>query len=362
MSNNASMSSTLDNVKSLQEKEASLYSSLGVSVDGKPIDSEGQQKLLDEINNLTNLRVNLIKELEKQNNILNVNVEESNNDIADELASIELMEKQLDEKKKQISKLKNIEASKLRMADINNYYASRNEYVSSIYYAIVLILVAVCAVLIMRKLVPFIPSVIYNLLLVLISLGGVGYVLYKVMDLNSRDKMNFDQYDYSGFDPKAIHPSVYEYDMNQLGSIRDVLVGQEQQLVGKVGSYFGNDGDYLAHQCNTDDGKVFISANSTQYSQSNKSIQECQNDCSADDQCEMYLMSDDNTCHLYKDVSNVSTYCSAGSGHTYWGKIKKQQKTNANQANEPETFVNISSAFVPHDPLNNNNYDLNLLH
>lgn len=360
MSNIGSMESTLDNVKNLQEKESRLYSSLGVSVDGKPVNSDEQQKILDEINSLTDLRINLIKELERQYSLLNLNIEESNNDIADELASIELMEKQLDEKKKQISKLKNIEANKLRMADINNYYANRSQFVSSIYYAIVLTMVGVCVVLIMRKLVFFIPSVFYNLLLLLVIIGGFGRVMYKVMDLYSRDKMNFDKYDYSNVDPKITRPSVYEYDMNQLGKIRDVLVGQEQQLQNKTMSYFGNDSDYLIHQCNNDDEKVYITSDGKQYSQSNKTMEECQNDCSADDQCDLYLMSDDNTCHLYKDVNNASTYCSAGSGHTHWGKIKKKHKTNTTHMDDQETFMNISSAFVPHDPLNN--YDLNLLH
>jgi hypothetical protein len=351
------MQNTLENIKTLQEREAGLYSSLGVSIDGAPLDSIGQEKILGEINSLTDLRVNLIQELENQYNLLNVNVKETDNDIADEIASIEVMEKQLDDKKKQISKLKNIEINKLRIADINNYYANRSQYIASIYYMVVLILTAVCVILVTRKLVPFIPSFVFDGLLFLVILGGSIGVLYKVYDLNARDKMNFDEYDYSGVDPKTTKPSVYEYNMKQLGDMRNVLVGQEQQLQGQIGNYFGN-GDYLMHQCNTDDGKVYISANSKLYSQSNKSSTECQAACSADDNCEMYLMSDDNTCHLYKDVNNVSTYCSAGSGHSLWGKIKKHK---SNDTKQKESFINLSSAFVPYEELDTN-YSLNLIH
>lgn len=357
------MKNTLDNIKTLQDRESSLYSSLGVSADGSPLDSSGQEKILDEINSLTSLRVNLIQEMENQYNLLNVNVKESNNDIADELASIEVMEQQLNDKKKELSKLKNIEVNKLRMADINHYYANRNEYVASIYYAVVLILVAVCVVLVARRLLPFVPSAIFTALLTLVLLSGGGFISYKVVDLYSRDKMNFDEYDYSNLDPKVTRPSVYEYNVQHLKGIRDILVNQEKQMEGTIGAYFGggNDSDYLAHQCNTDDGKVYLSANSTHYSTTNKSMKECQNDCSADENCEMFLMSDDNTCNLYKNVSKVSTYCSAGSGHSLWGKVKKQKKDASTPAKK-ETFMNISSAFVPHDQLSDNNYDLNLLH
>lgn len=354
------MQNTLDNIKTLQDRETALYSSLGVSADGSPLDSIGQEKILDEINSLTALRVNLIQEMENQHNLLTVNVKESDNDIADELASIKVMEQQLNDKKNEISKLKNIEINKLRMADINHYYARRNEYVSSIYYAGVLILTAVCAVLVARRLLPFVPSVIFTSLLTLVLLVGGGFVVYKVIDLYSRDKMNFDEYDYSNLDPKVTKPSVYEYDVQHLKGIRDVLVNQENQMESAVGAYFSNDSDYLAHQCNTDDGKVYLSANSTKYSTSNKSMKECQTDCSADENCGMFLMSDDNTCNLYKNVSNVSTYCSAGSGHSLWGKVKKQ-KNDPTPTTKKETFINISSAFVPHDQYSDNNYELNLL-
>ena len=48
------------------------------------------------------------------------------------------------------------------------------------------------------------------------SVIGSFLILKKLADLVMRDNMNFDEYDW-GFDPDAQAPSVYEYDMNQLG-------------------------------------------------------------------------------------------------------------------------------------------------
>lgn len=242
MGDNAMMTKTLDNIKTLQEKESGLYNSLGVSTTGKPLGVEEQQNVLNEINSLTDLRVNLITELKNQYNLLKTNVAETNNDIKDEMTSIDVIEQQLDEKKSQLNKMKNIETNKLRMSEINNYYAERNRYVSSIYYIIVLTLVALCLVLIAKRFIFFIPSVVFNVVLSGVVIVGLIYIVRKLLDLYSRDKMNFDQYDYSGVDPKIVYPSVYDYDVKQLSGIRDVLVDKEQHLQNNVSSFM-NDND-----------------------------------------------------------------------------------------------------------------------
>lgn len=242
MGDNAMMTKTLDNIKTLQEKESGLYNSLGVSTTGKPLGVEEQQNVLNEINSLTDLRVNLITELKNQYNLLKTNVAETNNDIKDEMTSIDVIEQQLDEKKSQLNKMKNIETDKLRMSEINNYYAERNRYVSSIYYIIVLTLVALCLVLIAKRFIFFIPSVVFNVVLIGVVIVGLIYIVRKLLDLYSRDKMNFDQYDYSGVDPKIVSPSVYDYDVKQLSGIRDVLVDKEQHLQNNVSSFM-NDND-----------------------------------------------------------------------------------------------------------------------
>lgn len=235
---NASLTNTLGNIKMLQDKETSLYSSLGVSSDGKPLDVSGQEQILNEINSLTDLRVNLISELNNQYNSLSMIVDETDNDIKDEMKSIKIMEEQLNEKKEQLNKLKNVEASKLRMANINNYYADRNEYVASIYYGVVLALGVICVLLVAKRFIIFVPSVVFNVLIWLVILGLSGYIVSKVLDLSARDNMNFNQYDYSGVAPNVSSPSVYEYDMAQLGKMRDVLVGQETQAATQISSYF----------------------------------------------------------------------------------------------------------------------------
>ena len=72
--------------------------------------------------------------------------------------------------------------------------------------------------------------------------------------------------------------------------------------------------------------KIYINARSEVYSTKNNDQDTCRNMCENDKNCEMYLMSNENTCHLYKNVSDVTEYCNSGTtnglSHGDWGEVK----------------------------------------
>jgi hypothetical protein len=72
-----------------------------------------------------------------------------------------------------------------------------------------------------------------------------------------------------------------------------------------------------------DGKKIYVDANSEQIKQTVAGEGHCAKACEGDANCDMYLMSDANTCRTYKNVSNVSAFCKSGSGHDYWGNLKK---------------------------------------
>lgn len=83
--------------------------------------------------------------------------------------------------------------------------------------------------------------------------------------------------------------------------------------------------------CDTD--RIYINAKADSSSVTNKNEYECQETCGKQDKCDMYLMSSDNTCHLYNNVSNVTEYCSPdspGPPHRYWGKVKSNNSSSSN--------------------------------
>ena len=80
-------------------------------------------------------------------------------------------------------------------------------------------------------------------------------------------------------------------------------------------------------QAHCDGGKIYIHADSEMISETKKNEDECFEACKSNPECDMYLMKDEGTCYNYKNVSNVSMYCSPGDEpkpHNMWGDIKKR--------------------------------------
>lgn len=83
--------------------------------------------------------------------------------------------------------------------------------------------------------------------------------------------------------------------------------------------------------CSGDENqKIYINAISNNYSKTNKNREQCKKSCSADGNCQMYLMEGDNTCLLYNDVSNVKMYCDTGSDHAFYGNVKTRNMIDSN--------------------------------
>jgi len=72
-----------------------------------------------------------------------------------------------------------------------------------------------------------------------------------------------------------------------------------------------------------DGEKIYVDANSERIKQTVGDEGHCAKTCGEDENCDMYLMSDANTCNTYRKVSNVSAFCKSGVGHTSWGNLKK---------------------------------------
>ena len=68
---------------------------------------------------------------------------------------------------------------------------------------------------------------------------------------------------------------------------------------------------------------IYLSATSTEIKTESKNEGQCAKTCADDDTCDMYMMSNANTCRTYKNVSNVSSFCKSAPDHPSWGNLKK---------------------------------------
>lgn len=102
--------------------------------------------------------------------------------------------------------------------------------------------------------------------------------------------------------------------VNRGGVTRVELTPEEKQ---RLATTFMDTSDFC------DGEKIYVDANSERIKQTVADEGKCATSCQDDVNCDMYLMSDANTCNTYKKVSNVSAFCKAGDGHSYWGNLKK---------------------------------------
>ena len=192
---NQSQAQTIKNIRELQAMEKDLYKKLDTSVGGEAISKQEARRLINRINELSTLRQNLFKNLKNMYSLLRNNVSNARQNLVNDLTNIGIVEGELNNAKKQIEVLQTEKNNKLRMVEINKYYSLNYQNHSGIMKIIILtcIPIIIFAALGNRELIP---GWISNLL-VSISLGtGIIFMFFKVKDINFRDNMNYDEYDY----------------------------------------------------------------------------------------------------------------------------------------------------------------------
>ena len=104
--------------------------------------------------------------------------------------------------------------------------------------------------------------------------------------------------------------------------IKESLAKLEKQFNDTLTKYTASYTNYLNSEKNQN--RRYINADSTVYSTTSDNDVNCRKKCQDDENCEMYLMNDANdTCRLYKGVSNVIQHCQSGPQHTLWGQVKQ---------------------------------------
>jgi hypothetical protein len=241
---------TLYNIQQLQEMEKELYKQLEANAANNAT-AEQQGMIIKKINELSQLRISLFKTLSNVYKSLQSSVANSRVNLVDQLTAVGIVEGELNNAKTQLNELETIKNNKMRMVEINTYYGKRYKAHTQIIKKLILISVPLLILAILKKkgLIPsIIPEMfIYGISGLIILLGGYS-ILTNIIDVNSRDNMDFDEYSWS-FNPDAVKPSVYEYDKAQLlgSTIQQDVMSEAQTLalglgVGCVGANCCSDG------------------------------------------------------------------------------------------------------------------------
>ena len=191
-------SQILSDIQSLQSLEQELFNSLE---ENTGLTTEQQQKIVDKINGISNMRINLYETLSGVNNFFQTALANSKGTLTGQTTSIDIVEKELNASKKRLKVLEEEKNNKIRLVEINDYYGQKYSEHSDLMKIIVIMLVPILILAILFN-KGLIPVKIYYILIGIIAIIGGVYIWKTVFSIMLRDSMNYQEYDWY-FDPST---------------------------------------------------------------------------------------------------------------------------------------------------------------
>ena len=160
------------------------------------IDYDKQKRIMDQIDELTQMRMNMFKQIQSQFSGDKSDITGAQKGIASQLALVRATESQLADMKKQIRQLEDIKNNKMRMVEIGNYEAQRYAAYKNVMFYIFLTAIAMVVVNKTSQL-GILPDFLSTGLMAVALVVGAVMVGRKLLDIGSRSPLNFDKYDFS---------------------------------------------------------------------------------------------------------------------------------------------------------------------
>ena len=185
------------NIANLQRIEKQIFDRLS-----KENDPTTRTEMVAQINQIAKARGDLYNNMNDFAGAMQSATADTRNALRQQLVAAQVVESQLNTAKSTLDGLREDKSNKLRLVEINNYYGRKYEYQTDIMKLIVITCAPILVISILMK-KGLIPELIATGLIVVIISAGIIAVVRKLMDLNRRNNMNFDQYD-SDFNPYAV--------------------------------------------------------------------------------------------------------------------------------------------------------------
>lgn len=186
----------LDDIQSLQTMEESLLNSLETNPN---LTSQQQEAIIQQMNQLSNMRINLYQTLSGVNSFFQNALNSSVGTLQEQVQAIQVVEQQLNDSKQYLDDLEQEQNNKIRLVQINDYFGAKYADHSSLMKIIIFTLVPII-ILIFLKNRGILPNTIYTILVVIISLVGLVIFVMKWLSTISRSDMNYQEFDWV-FDP-----------------------------------------------------------------------------------------------------------------------------------------------------------------
>ena len=191
-------SQILTDIQSLQKIEKDLFSSLEQNTS---LTTKQQEEIIQKINDISKMRINLYQTLNGINDFFKTALSNSKGTLTEQTNAIDIVERELNAAKNRLQLLEEEKNNKIRLIQINNYYGQKYAEHSDLMKVVIMMLVPILILAILFN-KGIIPSSVYYILLVIISIIGTIYLVNRFLSIISRDSMNYEAYDWS-FDPNT---------------------------------------------------------------------------------------------------------------------------------------------------------------
>jgi len=186
-----SNSETLNYIQELQTIEQGIFTNL--EQNGSSMTEAEQNQLLTQMNDISQMRINLYQSLSGMNNIFQNALSNSRETLDEQIVAIQIVENQLNDAKARLKSLEEEKNNNIRNIQINDYYSERfNQHAKLMKIIVIMLIPIIVLAFLYNK--GFLPPVIYYSLLVLIVVVGFYFIFITYNSMMRRDNMNYQQY------------------------------------------------------------------------------------------------------------------------------------------------------------------------
>lgn len=188
----------LNDIQSLQQMEQQLFNNLETNTN---LTSQEQQRIVEKMNQLSNMRINLYQTLSGVNNFFENALSSSIGTLKEQTIAIEIVENELNRAKKRLEALEMEKNNKIRLVEINDYYGEKYAEHTQLMKIIIFTLIPIIILALLNN-KGFLPNTIYYILLIIVTVIGAYFFWYRFGSIIMRDNMNYQEYDWN-FNPKV---------------------------------------------------------------------------------------------------------------------------------------------------------------
>jgi hypothetical protein len=191
---------TLNYIQELQTIEQSIYTNL--EQNGSSMTQAEQNQLISQMNDVSQMRINLYKSLTGMNNLFQNALTNSRDTLDEQIVAIKIVENQLNEAKSRLKSLEDEKNNNIRHIEINDYYAERYEHHTQLMKYIIFMLVPIIILAILYN-KGILPRFIYLGLVMIIAFIGFYFIWNTYFSMMRRDNMSYQEYNFPFDSTKA---------------------------------------------------------------------------------------------------------------------------------------------------------------